>query len=271
MQTSETITKIAPAIVAAAAELGPVAKDAVNPAFRNRYATLDAIMEQVRPVLARHGLAVLQGVHHPETVDGTLRCINVETRLLHLSGEWIASSVALPVEKVTSQGIGSATSYGRRYGLSAILGLTADDDDGNAASVTARQEQRLEDVAGKQLPPGRRQPSPADVAASVDAGRRLHDQVPATPRRKPFTGNLEEAMRTPFPFKKRPEWHQKPLADVPTDVLVATLEWCRKTDADKFADLIARMDAVVTHYFTLEQEQADEDRFRSLQDEALPF
>lgn len=260
MQTSETITKIAPAIVAAAAELGPVAKDAVNPAFRNKYATLDAIMEQVRPVLARHGLAVLQGVHHPETVDGTLRCISVETRLLHLSGEWIASSVALPVEKVTSQGIGSATSYGRRYGLSAILGLTADDDDGNAASMSGRAE-------GRTTPA----PTPAAVAAAVEPGRRLHEQVPSTPRRKPFTGNLEEAMRTPFPFKKRPEFHQRPLSEVPTDVLVATLDWCRKTDAEKFADLIARIDAVIGHYLTLEQEQADEDRARAMHDEALPF
>jgi hypothetical protein len=260
MQTSETITKIAPAIVAAAAELGPVAKDAVNPAFRNKYATLDAIMEQVRPVLARHGLAVLQGVHHPETVDGTLRCISVETRLLHLSGEWIASSVALPVEKVTSQGIGSATSYGRRYGLSAILGLTADDDDGNAASMSGRADGRTTAA-----------PAPAAVAAAVEPGRRLHEQVPSTPRRKPFTGNLEEAMRTPFPFKKRPEFHQRPLSEVPTDVLVATLDWCRKTDAEKFADLIARIDAVIGHYLTLEQEQADEDRARAMHDEALPF
>ena len=55
MKSSESIGLIAPAIVKAAADLGPVVKDATNPAFRNKYATLDAIMEQVRPVLAAHG------------------------------------------------------------------------------------------------------------------------------------------------------------------------------------------------------------------------
>jgi hypothetical protein len=263
MRTSDTITKIAPAVVAAASELGPIGKDAVNPAFRNKYATLDAIMEQVRPVLARHGLAVLQGVLHPETVDGVLRSISVETRLLHTSGEWIASSVALPVEKVTSQGIGSATSYGRRYGLSAILGLTADDDDGNAAS--SRPEAR---------------PAPAKATVGVggqgsttDAteGKRLYETVPETPRRKPFSGDVGEALKTPFPFAKKPEWHKKPLGEVPTDVLEATSDWCRKTDADKFGDLIARIEAVLQYYFELEEEQSQADRRAADDDEPLPF
>ena len=112
MKTSEQIAKIAPALVAAGAELQPVAKDATNPAFRNKYATLDAIMEQVRPVLAKHGLTVLQGVTHPETVDGRITGLNVETRLIHVSGEWISSSVTLPVEKTTAQGAGSAIRRG---------------------------------------------------------------------------------------------------------------------------------------------------------------
>ena len=145
MKTSNSIGAIAPALVAAAAELQPVSKDATNPAFRNKYATLDAIMEQVRPVLARHGLAVLQTGTAPETIDGRLVAVGIETMLLHKSGEWIASSVTLPVEKLTAQGAGSAISYGRRYGLSAILGLTAEDDDGQAASarpaVSARRPQ----------------------------------------------------------------------------------------------------------------------------------
>ncbi len=266
MRTSETITKIAPAVVAAASELGPIGKDAVNPAFRNKYATLDAIMEQVRPVLARHGLAVLQGVLHPETVDGVLRSISVETRLLHTSGEWIASSVALPVEKVTSQGIGSATSYGRRYGLSAILGLTADDDDGNAASTQSRAEARPA--------PPKAAVGVGGIGSTTDAtvgGQRLYEQVPETPRRKPFSGDVGEALKTPFPFAKKPEWHKKPLGEVPTDVLEATRDWCRKTDADKFGDLIARIEAVLQYYFELEEEQSQADRRAADDDEPLPF
>ena len=56
MKSSESVAAIAPSLVKAGAALGPIGKDATNPAFRNKYATLDAIMEQVRPVLAAHGL-----------------------------------------------------------------------------------------------------------------------------------------------------------------------------------------------------------------------
>lgn len=163
MKSSDSIAAIAPALVKAGAALEPIGKDATNPAFRNKYATLDAIMEQVRPVLAAHGLCVLQGVTHPETVDGRVIGLSVETRLLHLSGEWVSTVVTLPVEKATAQGAGSAISYGRRYGLSAILGLTAEDDDGNAASK------------------GPSRPAPAAKREEPEAGKRLHDRVPATP------------------------------------------------------------------------------------------
>ena len=163
MKSSESVTAIAPALVKAGAALGPIGKDATNPAFRNKYATLDAIMEQVRPVLAAHGLCVLQGVTHPETVDGRVIGLSVETRLLHLSGEWVSTVVTLPVEKATAQGAGSAISYGRRYGLSAILGLTAEDDDGNAASK------------------GPTRPTLVAKREEPEAGKRLHDRVPATP------------------------------------------------------------------------------------------
>jgi hypothetical protein len=163
MKSSESVAAIAPALVKAGAALGPIGKDATNPAFRNKYATLDAIMEQVRPVLAAHGLCVLQGVTHPETVDGRVIGLSVETRLLHLSGEWVSTVVTLPVEKATAQGAGSAISYGRRYGLSAILGLTAEDDDGNAASK------------------GPTRPTLVVKRDEPEAGKRLHDRVPATP------------------------------------------------------------------------------------------
>lgn len=256
MRQSETITAIAPALVKAAAELGPIAKDATNPAFRNKYATLDAIMEQVRPVLARHGLAVMQGVTHPETVDGKVVGLAVETRLLHQSGEWLATVVTLPVEKSTAQGAGSAISYGRRYGLSAMLGLTAEDDDGNAASTLARPAARS---------------APRSTPDAEPEGRRLYEAVPDTPRRKPWSGDLGEAMQTPFPFKKRPELHGKPLGEIPLDVLTATADWCRKTDADKFADLIGKIQAVGKYYEELEQEQALDDRRRADELDVLPF
>lgn len=235
MKTSSSITAIAPALVAAAAELGPVAKDATNPAFRNRYATLDAIMEAVRPVLARHGLAVIQTGTTPETIDGRLTSVGVETMVLHKSGEWIAAAVTLPVEKLTAQGAGSAISYGRRYGISALLGLTAEDDDGNAASA---------------------RPSGAPAAAAIhtraveatpEPGQRLYQTVPDTPRAKPFNGSVGEAMAWKIPFKKSKHFG-KPLSELAQEDLESLHDFLRK-DPEKFGDIIQRVEAVLEHYF----------------------
>lgn len=250
MRASETITALAPALVKAAAQLSPVAKDATNPAFRNRYATLDAIMEQVRPVLASHGLAVVQSMTQPETVDGRVVGVAIETRILHTSGEWIAGVVTLPVDKATAQGVGSAMSYGRRYGLSALLGLTADDDDGNAASQ--RPAAPREEV--------RRAAAPQASAAD----KRLFERVASGPV------TLQAAMATPFPFKKQAEWHGKPLGECPPSLLENTLAWATKTDPAKFASLIERLTLVIEYGDTMHQEQQDADAVEALGD-SLPF
>lgn len=96
-----------------------------------KYADLSSVMEYVRAPLAENGLAVSQACSNdPQGV-----C--VVTTLRHESGEAIESPCFLPVVERTPQGYGSAITYARRYGLSAILGLvTEEDDDGAAASTT---------------------------------------------------------------------------------------------------------------------------------------
>lgn len=126
MKHSEIITHIAGALVAVQKELKPVLKDGTNPHFKNRYATLDALTEYVRPILASHGIVLLQG----GTESG-----GVETMLIHNSGEWISSSYQIPLEKGTAQSAGSAITYGRRYGLASILALTTDEDDDAEGAV----------------------------------------------------------------------------------------------------------------------------------------
>jgi hypothetical protein len=101
----------------------------------------------------------------------------LETVLLHLSGEWISGEMFLPLAKGDPQGVGSAITYGRRYGLMAILGMVADDDDdGNAASghnpremnynrgasQTARPPQQT-----RQAPPAAQAAAAANVAAAA--------------------------------------------------------------------------------------------------------
>lgn len=131
MTHSESIAKIASAIVKAQGELNTVAKDATNPHYRSRYATLHGIVESTRETLRKHGLAVVQTFGQ---TDGTY--IDLTTTLLHESGEWMSGILTVRPAKPDAQGIGSAATYARRYSLSAIIGIvTDDDDDGNIASA----------------------------------------------------------------------------------------------------------------------------------------
>jgi len=129
MQTSNEIDKLAAALSAAQGELTHASKDRENPAFRSKYATLASIFDACRTPLAKNGLAIVQ------TVEGDEQKVIVTTRLLHASGQWIEGVFACKPGKGDAQGMGSAATYGKRYGLSAIVGIAADDDDdGNAAS-----------------------------------------------------------------------------------------------------------------------------------------
>lgn len=131
MTHSESIAKIASAIVKAQGELNTVAKDATNPHYRSRYATLHGIVQSTRETLRKHGLAVVQTFGQ---TDGTY--IDLTTTLLHESGEWMSGILTVRPAKPDPQGLGSAATYARRYALSAILGIvTDDDDDGNIASA----------------------------------------------------------------------------------------------------------------------------------------
>lgn len=131
---SECLNELAPALAKAQAAMKAADMDGENPHFRSRYATLASITTAVKKPLADHGLAVVQGVG---AGDGTAK---VTTMVVHASGQWIASELSLPVgERATPQAIGSAISYGRRYGLAGLLGVVSDtDDDGEAAEESAK-------------------------------------------------------------------------------------------------------------------------------------
>lgn len=147
MKQSESIAKLAAALVKAQAEMKPVVKDSTNPAFKSSYASLEATVDSVRPILSRHGLAVLQGESSPETDEGKLTGFNVETVVLHESGEWISNAVFVPVEKPSAQGAVSALTYGRRAGLRAVFTLADTDDDGETAMNHAPRAQQSRPVS----------------------------------------------------------------------------------------------------------------------------
>lgn len=128
--TSVELSNLAAALVTAQQSIGTVTKDKtanLGQKYSYTYANLAACLEAVREPLTKNGLCLVQGA------CGHGNAITVATRLLHKSGEWIESAITLTAKDASPQSIGSAITYGRRYGLSALVGLAAEDDDGKAA------------------------------------------------------------------------------------------------------------------------------------------
>ncbi|QBJ80545.1 ERF family protein [Aquitalea sp. USM4] len=131
MRTSESITKIAPALLKAQQAITFAAKTAQNPHLKNKYADLPAVIDAVKAALNDAGIVFIQTPGE----SSNEKLLVLTTRLLHESGEWIEDNATVPLPKADPQGYGSAMTYARRYSLAAICGLYQDDDDGNAASI----------------------------------------------------------------------------------------------------------------------------------------
>lgn len=129
MNRSETITKLAIALVKFNGEVHSISKDAKNPFFKSEYVTLDALIIATRDILQKNGLVVMQSPLSRE--DGS---IGIQTLLIHESGEFIESEPIFmkPAKANDPQSAGSIISYMRRYSYQAILNLnTGEDDDAN--------------------------------------------------------------------------------------------------------------------------------------------
>jgi hypothetical protein len=149
---SPTIGKLVEALAAAQLDFAPILKENINPAFRSKYSDLATIIAATQKPLANNGLVVMQMTRSDFGQDDA-KMLTVTTMLAHTSGEWIASDLALPAmmrEVFNSQSVGSAITYGRRYGLQAILGVSAEvDDDSNAAAGIGSKEAANSVAAGK--------------------------------------------------------------------------------------------------------------------------
>jgi hypothetical protein len=132
MTTSEQITDLATALAKAQAKVQGAKKDAENPHFRSKYADLASCWDACREALTVNGLSVVQSPRLINVGEGAWM-VEVETMLLHGSGQWIRDAIAVPLSKMDAQGAGSAITYGRRYALAAFVGIAPEDDDANAA------------------------------------------------------------------------------------------------------------------------------------------
>lgn len=130
MNRSESIAAISAALAKAQGEMKNPTFDSKNPHFGNRYASLAAVRDAIVPALSKNGIAIVQHLSGAETG------VVCETVLMHSSGEWISSTLELPVGKHDAQGVGSAATYARRYSAMAIAQVVGDtDDDANQAAA----------------------------------------------------------------------------------------------------------------------------------------
>lgn len=135
ISTSTEVDKIFAALVAAKAAFKPVLKNNYNPHFKNHFADLSSINEATEEALNQNGLTVIQFIANAE--GG----VAIGCRLVHASGQWLEVAPAFfPATKLDAQGYGSATTYGRRYQISALLCISAEsEDDGNGASKPGKE------------------------------------------------------------------------------------------------------------------------------------
>lgn len=163
----EGTAQLAAALVLAQTEMPKVEPDKVNPHFKNKYVTLDHLIALTRPVLNKHGLAIVQ---MPSI--GPAGEMALTTTLVHTSGETWSQQMLLAIEKSGPQGQGAALTYARRYAWAACLGISSDeDDDGERAASSAARAARAD--------------TPTDAARAPSRGSRQTPDTPATPDAPP--------------------------------------------------------------------------------------
>lgn len=115
-------------------EIKAIKKDSDNPFFKSKYFDINSLLAEVKPILNKHGVLLLQGLTN---IDGKpaleTRLIGVKDNPEIVGGGDISYTVPLP-EMPDPQKAGSAITYFRRYAIQSLLALEAEDDDANFAS-----------------------------------------------------------------------------------------------------------------------------------------
>ncbi len=149
MNRSESITHLATALAKAQADMPVAVFDATNPFLKSKYASLGAVIQASRPILAKHKLSLVQfpisdphpACGHPLPSDGRGDYIGVESILAHESGEFVSERIVIPLTeekgKTRVQCAGSTLTYLRRYSWASILGMYSDEDADGSSPVQA--------------------------------------------------------------------------------------------------------------------------------------
>jgi len=140
MRTSNEIKNISAALVKVTAEVRNATKSSNG--YGYKYAPLDEILNIVRPIIAKHGLTIIQS----QSFEKEGGFVTVKTLLLHSSGEFIETTAECPFENLKGmnsyQSLGSAITYLRRYAISSMFGIASEEDtDANPQPQQKKQSQ----------------------------------------------------------------------------------------------------------------------------------
>src|SRR5699024_5456683 len=146
MEKSETITELSKALAEFQKEVKQPLKDKNNPFFKSKYVPLENVVEAITDIAPNHGLSFVQWALNNDNGQ-----VGVATILMHTSGEYIQfDPVFMKAEKQTPQGYGALITYIKRYTLSAIFGITSDqDDDANQSSQSQPVEKKTQKQIGR--------------------------------------------------------------------------------------------------------------------------
>jgi hypothetical protein len=129
------MTDLLKALAEVKKEVGTLSKTETNPFFKSKYFDINSLIQQVDPLLEKNNLLLLQPIENNK----------VRSVIYHIeSGENVISEMDLP-NLQDPQKLGSAITYYRRYTLQSLLGLQAEDDDGNKASAPVKPKLGIAD------------------------------------------------------------------------------------------------------------------------------
>lgn len=247
MKRSEQINELAAALCKFQGEVTNPKKTANNPHFGRKYTPLDELVNTVKPIMLKHGLSFFQNTW----TEG--ENVVITTMLLHESGQHIESDeMKLPGHQMlkgggkawNAQGAGSAITYGRRYQLSAVLGIASEeDDDGNDVSGgqgggnKSNQSQKRRDegqhrepaaanqqpAAADQQPAAATEGEPVKLSTSqVGLIKSLTAKVAKAAGKEP--AEVEEKLKQEFSYKSTTELSKT----VASKVITKLEEWQKK-------------------------------------------
>ncbi len=160
------------ALAAAQAEMQTPPKDAVNPHYGNKYASLKSCINAIKPALNDNGFALVQSAGRDDLGDF------VETIFEHTSGGRFQSKFYLSPDKKGMQGMGSAATYAKRYGLLGLAGIEPDEDTDDDASAAKNDEKK---AAAKRAAAKKAKEDAAKAEAAHDAAvRQEQNSMPSS-------------------------------------------------------------------------------------------